>query len=721
MDSSEPMRCPSLLLVFCLLLEVLCGPRNGRAQGGSSPTLSRDSVKVGIEAIQKGEREKGAKLLQKAILDSLSYVDKEYGAGAYWLGQAYATNGSPLRALPVWRAAILSLDAEGQFEARLADTFIHHVFAQEAENYYLSAMDVYRRMLEETGTRTFSPEGKKRVVKRLRQLALVFPSGVRHKAGLPKSDTAITPQVLSSVNGNVLVEWWRSQDPLPATTENEQLKEHLLRVAYAKKHYDHDETCYGFDDRGKIYVRFGPPDQDVTINYNQSQLTDLLTEREVGVDVTLSDFPENEFWSYGNYDRNIYYIFVEREAGGPLRIGRTEDLLPRALRGPFNNDSKRGTQRSMYSLATLRAIYRKYSPFQPEFSSRYDEVANYLSLAEKGGLDQFDTVNFRSPNVFATKTILQNRNDDAVAAKRRKEAAPNQLSTSKRETPPLDIASRTARFLNEDGSTRTEIYWAPREGAMEPSEEQYQKLQEDGHDDLDEYLLRFTVTQQAPDYQNRVVNREHYRVEGVTEVERETIPTRTFTTRRGDSTLYHLGMQWDQYLIDGEKNQLGPKVRMATNRMDSLRALSSDEETLLMSDLKPMVLPEGEKRLDAAVPYPFASVSPNMSLAMYFEVYHLTLNEEERTEYTVKYEMDRRTERGELVEIVRGEDQRQTAVSTTNQGTSRTIEEYIMLDLENWEVGTETTLTVTVQVTDERSGQNVERSMDFEIMPSSSQ
>lgn len=714
------MKYPSLILACCLLLGGVDGPRVGRAQDGTISKARRDAVRDGIEAIQRGERKQGAEVLQEALLDSLSYVDEKYGTGAYWLGRAYATDGTPERALPVWRAAILSLDAEGRFEARLADTFVHHVFTQEAENYYSSALDVYRRLLEEIGTDSFSPEGKKRVAKRLRHLALVLPSGVRRRAGLPTSVGAITPETLSTIDGQELIKWWRSQDPLPATSTNEQLEEHLHRVAEALTRFAHVETYHGFDDRGKIYVRFGPPDHNVSINYNQSRLTDLVTERKVGVDVDLSDFPKNEFWSYGNYDRKMYYIFVEKKRGGPFRLGRTEDLLPRSLRGPFNNNNKRGIQRSLYSLAALRAIYRKYSPFHPEFATRHDKVANYLSLAEKGGLEQFNTVNYRTPDVFATQTIMQNRNDDAIAANRREEAAPNQVSTSERNTPLLDIASRTVRFLNDDGSTRTEVYWAPKEGAMKPSDERYQQLREDGYEALDEYLIRFTVTQQAPNYENRIVNREHYRLKGVTDVEGGTIPARTFTTRRGDSTLYHLGMQWDQYLVDVERGRPGPKIKMATERKDSLRALEPDERILQMSGLKPMVIPEGENGLDAAVPYPFTAVPHDMSMILYFEAYHLALDRDDQTEYTVRYETNRRTDRGELVEVFRGEDEKQTAVSTTHKGESRTAQEYIVLDLENWEVGTEATLSVTVRVTDETSGQEVERSVDFQIVPSSS-
>lgn len=53
--------------------------------------------------------------------------------------------------------------------------------------------------------------------------------------------------------------FWKNQDPTPTTDRNERLEEHLRRVAYADQTFSsHRER---WDDRGRIYVRFGEPEE----------------------------------------------------------------------------------------------------------------------------------------------------------------------------------------------------------------------------------------------------------------------------------------------------------------------------------------------------------------------------------------------------------------------------------------------------------------------------
>jgi hypothetical protein len=139
-------------------------------------------------------------------------------------------------------------------------------------------------------------------------------------------------------------------------------------------------------------------------------------------------------------------------------------------------------------------------------------------------------------------------------------------------------------------------------------------------------------------------------------------------------------MQWDLFLVDSKADTLGPKVKMATTERDSLQPLVQDEGVVEMSDLKPMILPDGERTLQAAEPYPFQEISPSAPLALYFELYHLPFNANDRTEYTVEYVIQGVKERGAVMEFFRGKDETQTTVSTTHRGSSRTAEEYILLD-----------------------------------------
>jgi GWxTD domain-containing protein len=64
--------------------------------------------------------------------------------------------------------------------------------------------------------------------------------------------------------GRYLLNAWQKRDPTPATLENERLVEHYQRLAFARRRYSSFQPR-GYDDRGMIYVRYGPPDNSLEI------------------------------------------------------------------------------------------------------------------------------------------------------------------------------------------------------------------------------------------------------------------------------------------------------------------------------------------------------------------------------------------------------------------------------------------------------------------------
>ena len=77
--------------------------------------------------------------------------------------------------------------------------------------------------------------------------------------------------------------------------------------------------------------------------------------------------------------------------------------------------------------------------------------------------------------------------------------------------------------------------------------------------------------------------------------------------------------------------------------------------------------------------------------------------------------MEGTADRGGLARLFRGTDQQRTVVASTNEGQQRRTEEYIRFDVEEWDLKTDTDLTVTVAVTDEVTGQSTERSVEFQL------
>ena len=131
-------------------------------------------------------------------------------------------------------------------------------------------------------------------------------------------------RLLSGSGGDieVLVSWWHRQDPLPYSTFNERLQEHLTRIAFALEHYAHEDDERGFDDRGEIYVRLGAPARSKEIK---------IVSAGVWLNPYSARLPDNEFWVYRQIDKEAHYLFVRTSRRKPYRIATAEDLIPREL------------------------------------------------------------------------------------------------------------------------------------------------------------------------------------------------------------------------------------------------------------------------------------------------------------------------------------------------------------------------------------------------------
>jgi|SRR5215469_17681048 len=55
--------------------------------------------------------------------------------------------------------------------------------------------------------------------------------------------------------------FWKRRDPTPGTPENEFKEEHYRRIAYANIHFAWGKVPGWQTDRGRIYIRYGPPDE----------------------------------------------------------------------------------------------------------------------------------------------------------------------------------------------------------------------------------------------------------------------------------------------------------------------------------------------------------------------------------------------------------------------------------------------------------------------------
>ncbi|MEQ1692217.1 MAG: GWxTD domain-containing protein [Gemmatimonas sp.] len=99
------------------------------------------------------------------------------------------------------------------------------------------------------------------------RLTRVVPPSANVLTGKRAGDS-VSMARLSVAQGEVLSQlYWLMSDPLVATTENEHQLEFISRVVYADMRWSNDDLgLRGADtDRGDIFVRYGPPDEEMTI------------------------------------------------------------------------------------------------------------------------------------------------------------------------------------------------------------------------------------------------------------------------------------------------------------------------------------------------------------------------------------------------------------------------------------------------------------------------
>ncbi|HDP97612.1 MAG TPA: GWxTD domain-containing protein [bacterium] len=109
---------------------------------------------------------------------------------------------------------------------------------------------------------------------------------------------------------HLFLKFWNRRDPDPSNVKNERLMEHFRRVNFARQHFHFTAPPY-YDDRGRIYIKFGAPDARY-----QSPIGNLPVK-------------ENESWTYESIADGLVFDFVAD--GGYFR--EVEDLTQAALAG----------------------------------------------------------------------------------------------------------------------------------------------------------------------------------------------------------------------------------------------------------------------------------------------------------------------------------------------------------------------------------------------------
>ncbi|RME01683.1 MAG: GWxTD domain-containing protein, partial [Calditrichaeota bacterium] len=210
-----------------------------------------------------------------------------------------------------------------------------------------------------------------------------------------------------------LKQFWRRLDPTPATPENERYMEHYKRLAYAREHYP-SARSRGYDDRGMIYIRYGPPDESYI------QPSDNF-------------FRGTESWLYRRLG-GVNFDFVE--------LGATYELISDFQRALVAVPSDVHDQ-----IRIMRDLFADRSELGLIYSRVYERLQQELDQETQGG---------KSPDLMLVNSLM---NQYATEVENLHEQLPQSTTSIGRETQPLIFGFSYARFFQDNGQNRLELYF----------------------------------------------------------------------------------------------------------------------------------------------------------------------------------------------------------------------------------------------------------------------
>lgn len=629
--------------------------------------------------------------LQAVVDDASACTVPPHGAAAYWLGRTHEAHRERLQ---IWWNGLNALQEHphAPFDARLADAFVHHTFATSSRPFYRRAAQMYLALLE-AGPREESERAASTIAKHLRWTAPLLPASTQARLRDGNSNNR-------AASGSRVAAWWRRQDPVPATVPNERLQEHLKRVAYARRAF---QTNGQLDDRGFIYIRLGPPSRKTTIRFNSIRFTETVLS--FGSRFASTDFRNGQFWVYDHISRATQYLFVETTRD-VYTVGTVLSMLPSELQRGFSS-ARRGQAEAAAFIRALEEAYRQLAVYHDRYHAAYQEVSSY-SLALDDGGDGNIARGTRPLVAKARRTLLDAKEENAFHERQRYLKTPKEyVEPSSGSVGTLPVAVRTARFQEATGRTRVDVFWSlpysglPNSDSKEPAA----------------YVLDLAVVERDAHGRRDTMHR-HSSLVSVDDPTRDAfLEPQTLHPTADTADVSTIDMQWTLYEAvprAGTTPRAGAMKGRAVHRVDSLRALPRNAPAVHVSDIRPMAIPEGRSAtapVEEALPYPFERITSQTPLALYLEAYQLAYGPNQTTRYTVAYAVETEDAADD------GAFNRETALSTTYEGTSRTAREYIVLDLSDQDVSEATDLRIRVRVIDEHTGMSADRTIDFQLAP----
>ncbi|MCK6542202.1 GWxTD domain-containing protein [bacterium] len=460
--------------------------------------------------------------------------------------------------------------------------------------------------------------------------------------------------------------FWKKRDPNPLDAVNERLIEHYKRLSFVRSNFSKSAEPW-YDDRGMVYLRLGKPGQRYI-----GRITDEVRD--------------NESWTYDHIKSGLYFDFIEKS--GYYELGSLFDAVDISNRGS-----------TLYDIFNERALINPY----------YQRMADRIKT-------QLDVVKGRAEEAFNSTVTLSKGDPTAYERLERTNFASNFLMTnnfaqdylanieySKKQNFIFDVGAphlpmncnfASFRSINKKDS-RLEFY----------------------------YTVPFKVLNFAPsitqvDKFNTSI-KLHMKLYDLKYNEVKSVERDFDISAFGKETTSHFFL--DQFDADITPGKYIAAVEMRNNEKDRvgiyqfvLNVRDYNSDSLLVSDIEiaqyvdqtltkdKYLKPQSNLKV---VPNPAAGLVNTKPLTIYYEIYNLAKNADNRTSYQVSYSIkmleSNQSFLSSVAGVFTGKKEASTSSVTVKEGKSVNEKEYIAFDIADLPTGV---AALEVRVKDLNSG-----------------
>ncbi|MBN2289277.1 MAG: GWxTD domain-containing protein [Candidatus Glassbacteria bacterium] len=479
--------------------------------------------------------------------------------------------------------------------------------------------------------------------------------------------------------------FWKSRDPLPTTEYNERLVEHYRRLNYAKQNY-HIKQTKGYDDRGKIYIKHGEPDQ---------------TARLVG-NFGLRD---NETWLYRRKPDDYIFHFVQKTNAYFVVPRLVEAVIGSEYRTAYDNRPNPDNREETILMATpdLNQNFRDLLYNRAEINPLYFRMANERpDFDDTEYLRQEMTTNFEMDE----SRILE----PGLTLGMSTETYHPDMGTE-----PLDYYYYTADFMAMNANSNVNIFYGLPIAELEFKrdilgvrvnyENTFAVFDQDWNEVKRVYNQRSYQLKQEPDQNNK----------GLLMVDKQTLNLPPgnyhYSVSVHDLGSDHLGI----YKGDMEVTQYEPGV------FNVSQILLASNITQLQENQRPGKFSRGNLNV---MPLPSRTFRQDQSVFVYYEIYFLESDSENKKRYNVDFTIEaERLDRNLLSKIAgsfgrmvnRSQEKGKITLTFEKEGDPEKLAqvEWISIDISDSPAGD---YKLNIVVTDMASGRKVTRNNVFSIV-----